>query len=128
MYNYSAGIAFLTTGVIAKQTTAVIYGDAYSTNNEADAFRHTYWNALLSNMVGKEVAKLLTDAHEYGTPNNFTGEFLLGTRMDFFNNRVGIDIGANTEGYYIMQEVLNFLENGKLVKINNGQIVTTKEQ
>lgn len=54
-------------------------------NDNADAFRHATWNALMVYHVGSSYAKSFADAHEYGTPDNPPLEF----QMDMFNNALG---------------------------------------
>lgn len=75
--------------------------------DNADAFRHSYWNALMEKRISKNVylnigtpdfpyytviqvdfAKLFADAHEYGK----TG---IDTEMDLANNAIGRSDGAN---------------------------------
>ncbi len=35
-------------------------------NNTVDDYRHVYWNVLMRVQFGKEEAKAIADAHEYG--------------------------------------------------------------
>lgn len=60
-------------------------------NDNADAFRHATWNALMVYHVGSSYAERFADAHEYGTPDNPPLEF----QMDMFNNALGRLIGAS---------------------------------
>ncbi len=83
-------------------------------NGKADAFRHTYWNAMDSSEIGSQVTKLFTDAHEWKSGNN-----PLETQMDIFNNNIGRQIGetlnSNTPNSLIASIVLTYIQNG-LVK------------
>jgi len=58
-------------------------------DNHNDAFRHAYWNALLTRDFGEKWAAQFATAHE-GLPNS------LPTReaMDLYNNQVGREIAA----------------------------------
>ena len=54
-------------------------------NDKSDAFRHAYYNAINAKVVGVDIAKLFSDAHESETPIRFIKE----KRMDLFNNNIG---------------------------------------
>ena len=85
-------------------------------NNKGDAFRHAYWNAILSRMIGRSSAKLWTDAHENGA----AGQPVRQKRMDLHNNWVGRDVAArNTyanlrtiEGVILQRRDLKWFGNG----------------
>ena len=62
--------------------------DVGNDRNIANAFQHSYWNALLTRHIGRDRAKVWTDAHESGGVTPFA------TDMDFFNNEVGRRIGT----------------------------------
>jgi len=49
-----------------------------------DAFRHTYWNALMARRFGEDWAEAYTDAHEGVRDNTAAREV-----MDLYNNSVG---------------------------------------
>lgn len=59
-------------------------------NGKADAFRHTFWNALDSADFGKKITLLFTTAHEVGSSNH-----PLETQMDLHNNEQGASLGIN---------------------------------
>lgn len=52
-------------------------------NTKADAFRHAYWNILLSKYVSEEFAEAFTTAHESNS------EHPDQTAMDLHNNKIG---------------------------------------
>ena len=54
-------------------------------NDKSDAFRHAYYNVINAKLVGVDIAKLFSDAHESETPIRFIKE----KRMDLFNNNIG---------------------------------------
>lgn len=58
-------------------------------NNHNDAFRHAYWNALMTQRFGEEWTGQFTTAHERLPDNNASNE-----AMDLWNNEVGRRIAA----------------------------------
>jgi hypothetical protein len=54
-----------------------------------DAYRHVLWSYLLTKAYGASFAKQITDAHETGVNKKINTP--ADHRMDFANNRVGID-------------------------------------
>ncbi|MFP2929114.1 DUF6973 domain-containing protein [Pyxidicoccus sp. 3LG] len=58
-------------------------------NNDGhrDAFRHAYWNALMTREFGEEWTKQFATAHE-GLPGNYADR----EAMDLYNNQVGREI------------------------------------
>ena len=58
-----------------------------------DAFRHAYWNALLTTDIAKDFASEYTTSHE-GIPGNPASR----EAMDLYNNEVGRRIAANNPG------------------------------
>lgn len=95
---------------IAEQRTYNSYGKN-GLNDNSDAFRHAYFNALNSRDMGKWLAKKLSDAHESETPVIWS----LEVQMDLFNNNIGHQAGHNFSDE-------NDIEMGNLIKdkINNG--------
>jgi hypothetical protein len=76
--------------------------------NIANAFQHSYWNAMLARGIGRDRAKVWTDAHES------VGYTPFATDMDFFNNEVGRRLGIEfqpnnniTFPDFIMQNINN---------------------
>lgn len=71
-------------------------GNTHTNNNTLDAYRHTYWNALMYSTIGAEEAKAFTDAHEYGEIVNGFGDSRsrkLSADMDLLNNEAGRVVG-----------------------------------
>lgn len=65
-----------------------------SANTVWDAFRHVYWNAILSKDFNSSFCKELTDAHEYGAIMNNSNGFIeeseaMAFDMDLLNNEAG---------------------------------------
>lgn len=69
-------------------TNQYFTGPLYLTR--ADAFRHSYWNWLMSKCCGVEWATAFSTAHESTTPNNDD------KRMDLNNNMVGRRLFASS--------------------------------
>ena len=96
-------------------------------NGKADAFRHTYWNAMDASEIGSYVTKLFTDAHEWNSDNH-----PLETQMDIFNNNIGRQIGeplaSNTPNSLIASIVLTYIQNGFVKYLtpigDNGEILS----
>jgi hypothetical protein len=83
-----------------------------------DAFRHCYWNALLTKEFGASWTQQFTTAHE-GVPGNFADR----EAMDLYNNEVGRKIAqanpkaSEEELATLVEQALNA---GKLVLIAKG--------
>ncbi|CAF1414764.1 unnamed protein product [Rotaria magnacalcarata] len=62
-------------------------------NGIGDAFRHCYWNALMTISIGRDQAKKVADLHE---DNNTTGP-LEERAMDLKNNEIGRQVGSESK-------------------------------
>lgn len=80
-------------------------GDGPTHNNESDAFKHAFMQAVLyhraskmapflKNEVGEAYSKLLGDYHETETPTASNGE----SNMDYWNNEVGREVAKSVRG------------------------------
>lgn len=78
-------------------------------NDRSDAFRHAYWNSLMTKYIGAYWAEKWATAHEYGRAATDPA----GTSMDLHNNAVGRDIGrynswaSETELSRLVMDALN---------------------
>lgn len=82
-------------------------------NDKSDAFRHAYYNAINAKVVGVDIAKLFSDAHESETPIRFIKE----KRMDLFNNNVGhqsLLLNSNLSLTQLVDLIYQKLLNGDL--------------
>ena len=79
-------------------------------NNEADAFKHTFMQAHLSLLFGKNVAKYVGDWHEND------GNIKMGQSFNEYN----MDNWNNAQGREIAKEIIR--ENGILATIPNEKI------
>ncbi|CAF1111402.1 unnamed protein product [Rotaria sp. Silwood1] len=62
-------------------------------NGIGDAFRHCYWNALMTISIGRDQAKKVADLHE---DNNTTGPYNERV-MDLTNNEIGRQVGSDSK-------------------------------
>ena len=112
--------------------------DSIKTNNilkgvgngdQLDAFRHTYWMASLTQIIGQRKAKRLGIAHEKGNKRDFKkgnkeeGSLpdKISSEMDLFNNDIGIEIGKEKPDN-LVQFVIEEVKKG------NCKIIKTDKQ
>lgn len=82
-------------------------------DNHTDAFRHTYWNALMTQRFGEHWTKDFATAHERLPANPATAE-----AMDLYNNELGRNIAvANPDAS--PEELAGLVEQA----VNNGDAV-----
>ncbi|EEM13454.1 hypothetical protein bpmyx0001_57290 [Bacillus pseudomycoides DSM 12442] len=67
--------------------TNAYYSKESQDNGKGDAFRHSYWNALMCKSIGCSNAKIVADNHERYNPT----EKKLHD-MDYYNNQKGRDM------------------------------------
>lgn len=96
------------------------------TDGHADAFRHAYWNALMTQRYGEEWAREFATAHERNPSSNH-----IPVGMDLHNNEVGRSIAqANPDAS--PEQLANLVEqavkDGKMVVIDkNDTLVPSNE-
>lgn len=78
------GLAYQTANQYYPQTDAVGKLIKGGEDGHNDAFRHTYWNALMTKQFGKDFAEAFATAHE-GVPGNPADK----EAMDLYNNAQG---------------------------------------
>jgi hypothetical protein len=82
-------VSVLLAAAKARVAAKVAYSDG-DVGGRIDAFRHTYWNALMASSVGAAHAKAWGDAHEAGNPfDKGTKSDARLAEMDYFNNDRG---------------------------------------
>ena len=110
-----------------------VYNDAQTALSEAqyyynsntlyqgngDAFRHAYWNALMTKHIGSWMAYLFATAHESTTPDG------IDKTMDLNNNEIGRNIGIYYSWSVLESTVMTYVNNGWLYRIVNGQLTVT---
>ncbi|MFA6925223.1 MAG: RHS repeat-associated core domain-containing protein, partial [Bacteroidales bacterium] len=89
-------------------------------NDEADAFRHAYFNALNTQSFGRDLANKLGKAHEaLDDPSKIK---LNQKKMDLHNNAVGQDVGAanpNATADELAQKVEEQRKAGNMVVLKD---------
>lgn len=96
------------------------------TDGHADAFRHAYWNAMMTQRYGEEWARDFATAHERNPTSHH-----VPVAMDLHNNEVGRSIArANPDAS--PEELANLVEqavkDGKMVVIDkNDTLVSSNE-
>ncbi len=97
------------------------FGGQGSTDGHGDAFRHTYWNALLAQRFGSEWTESYTTAHErlpQDQANSSTVE-----AMDLYNNEVGRNI-AESHPDASPEELARHVEEA----VRNGDVLVHDKQ
>ncbi|WP_433662858.1 WXG100 family type VII secretion target [Nocardia sp. CA-128927] len=88
-------------------------------DDHADAFRHTYWNARMTQEFGEDWTKEYTSKHE-GRPDNAA----VREAMDLYNNEVGRNIGLanpNASEAELRGLVQDAVKDGKTVVIDQDE-------
>ena len=110
--------------VEARKMTSQIKRDSVLIGNgngqQVDAFRHTYWMALLSDAIGWRRARRLGIVHEKGNYKDFKKRKhengvvpdKISSEMDLHNNNVGIEIGKSSKNTDYKTIVINAVKNG----------------
>ena len=102
------------------------YDGAGAEDGHQDAFRHAYWNALMSTRIGPEFAEDFGTAHEQRPGNPSDRE-----AMDLYNNEVGRRIAAenpDASAEELADKVQQAIENGDMVVIGpDGQLHRSDE-
>jgi hypothetical protein len=97
-----------------------------NSDNQQDAFRHTYWNALMVNEFGEDWAKRFATAHESIANNPAARE-----AMDLHNNAVGREIAVadpHESNEVIANRVFQAVRDGRTVVIDaNGNLAYSDE-
>ncbi len=111
-----------------------------------DAFKHSYWMALLSQEIKVSKARKLGKIHEYVNYTSYkrgnNGQDSIASAMDLLNNDAGIKIGKNNKTInrkQLISIVTNNIKNGNMYIIskdiqgnyldsNNRIIDLTKEK
>lgn len=125
--NPAKGVLVLSNAQAAITMTSQHWKNTHEYHNDnADAFRHTLWNAYNAHDCGVSYAKQFADAHEKDNPND-----ALENQMDLFNNALGRTIGSRSYlgnssqvSYAIRQAVLKAVKNGEARRFVGSDIGT----
>lgn len=112
-------------------TAITLYQDAVTASTEArrryphelhngrgDAFRHTYWSALMTKHVGESLARKYGYAHEAEAPQDQPRN---EREMDQHNNAVGRSIGVENptaSDNVLADAVEQALDSGRLMQLH----------
>ena len=98
-------------------------------NNEADAFKHTYMQALLTIRGNEKIAQKLGDSHEKS--GNVKGQPSGENNMDLWNNCKGREIGNEIIKeygfqikFYPNQKINDIIAEKVIEKIRKGELIT----
>jgi hypothetical protein len=88
---------------------------------QLDAFRHTYWMAILTKEIGWRKAKKLGRAHEKGNYKDYKKRRdedgvipdKISSEMDLFNNNIGINMAKQQDEEGFLDKVINAVKEGK---------------
>ncbi|MFV0385642.1 DUF6973 domain-containing protein [Paracoccus sp. (in: a-proteobacteria)] len=120
---------FMSDSKVAGQTAHKFYPPEDSEGNPVhgvgdghnDAFRHAYWNALMTKNFGEEFAAAYGTTHE-GIPGNPADS----ETMDLYNNEVGRRIATenpDASDEELAQLIYEAVENGEMLVIDgNGEL------
>ena len=102
--------------------SAARFSDQHGEDTIRDAFRHAYWNVLLSRRTSAGFARRFATAHESETPNS------LATAMDLNNNYVGRRVWReNRYDWFIAdQELADIVENYPRRKIRGESEISSR--
>ncbi|ABE52036.1 DUF6973 domain-containing protein [Methanococcoides burtonii] len=111
-------------GLSSESETVNVFG-FNGANDASDAFRHTYWNALMVRHIDYTWAYRWATAHEYYSSG-------LPKTMDLWNNIKGRQIGSNNPSASdstLSSKVVIALNSGNQLKkiVNNNLVYTSNE-
>lgn len=115
----SAGLQVKECKTRANAATVSYFGYSGSGEN-SDAFRHAYWNALMSIELNKTLAKQFADAHEQLSSTYMNTVLACGyngqrhTNMDLHNNQLGRDcVHASSTPTTAMNNIIQAIRDVK---------------
>lgn len=122
--NPVAGLFAVSCAYTATEWTNNLFDSSVTYLGNGDAYRHSFWQAILAEAYGVDYAKRWGDAHESETTN------IIDKTMDLINNDIGRELGASITGYQQIEARLSSLlltkiANGELWRVVNGQLCTT---
>lgn len=118
LYPGEAVVAYADAATASNTASSLYEADTLYLGN-GDAFRHTYWNALMANDIGESKAAAFATAHEAETPDG------VDRTMDLNNN----DVGRRLARYYsrseLKSQVISYCDNGWLNRVVDGSLTVT---
>jgi len=117
MFPQAAAAIYVNYPIAAAETIARFPILGNGRNNQSDAFRHCFFNAMNSRDTMDAVARLFSDAHESEVPPNLD----LEVQMDKFNNYkghlIGMDAAIDVPDSFLADIAFNLMLNGTLVML-----------
>ncbi|WP_406233222.1 DUF6973 domain-containing protein [Nocardia sp. NBC_01009] len=110
----------------AEETAESLFPNENTQDNHTDAYRHAYWNALMTQEFGEDWTKEYTSKHE-GRPDNAA----VREAMDLYNNEIGRKIAlANPDASQeqLQDLVKDAVDRGDTVLINQNQSLSFTNQ
>ncbi|CCV64105.1 conserved hypothetical protein [Alteracholeplasma palmae J233] len=105
--------------------TTEFYVDDATYKKNGDAFRHVYWNALMTKEIGAEYAEKFATAHESES------EDALDTLMDMKNNKIGRSLVkkySKISDDEIANKARTEVRNGNCYQIVNEELISTNAE
>ncbi|MEE4379300.1 MAG: LysM peptidoglycan-binding domain-containing protein [Candidatus Competibacteraceae bacterium] len=102
------------------------YATWVNNDGQRDAFRHAYWNAMMTDRMGVEFTEAFTTAHE-GAPGNPADR----EAMDLYNNELGRRIAEenpDASDAELAQLVFDAIQNGEALVIDAGGELAWSDQ
>lgn len=122
------GLAALAAAQKATMNAEGIYTKASLHNGNGDAFRHTLWNAYMTDTTSKSYAASFATAHEDGYP----GQPAIERSMDLNNNALGRTVVIklpNLSGEIeAVKTVQALIDGGKAKRISGTSLVATNSK
>ena len=120
-----APIDFTSLVVITTNVEKITEGERDGERSNAE--KHALWSAALTIRFGTDMAKRITDAHEYqleyqGIDPAQAEWIQLNTEMDFRNNEIGRSIGESVESNITLDELFQIVKGTELYYIVNGDL------
>ena len=109
---------YLVSGQKASDKAEQLFPDSLY-NGNGDAYRHALWNAYSSLLIGSDLTAQLTTAHEN---RDAPADYMYNhkeTEMDLYNNNKGRQQAIISNLSNIADDILQYLNNGNLRKLNN---------
>jgi len=114
-------------------------------DNDVDAIRHAYTSGIFTQIYGEKIALILGEMNERTPMGGSSSNNTNSSKMDLWNNKVGIKYGKKTSGKLkLFKFLLKALKNNELIidpesdpriskidnvnpKIYHGKVVVVKE-
>ena len=98
---------------IATSKTNELYDSSSTWKGNGDAFRHCYWNVLMTKTIGKDLAEKFATAHEADSPEGIEKE------MDLTNNKRARELAdlLDDNDESIINSIIEHINNGEFLRI-----------